>query len=93
VSRRSSLLYFSAVLIPALLQSLFVFIVIEMNTGNGSWLGLGALLIGIFAIPTTIVVNFIRVKSNKKIKASIIIAKCFLISFLMPFIILLLMTF
>jgi len=87
------LLYFFAVLIPTLLQCLFVFIVIEMNTGNGSWLGLGALLIGIFAIPTTSIVNFIYVKSNKNVKASLIMTKCFLLSFLMPMIILLLMIF
>ncbi|MEH6446372.1 MAG: hypothetical protein V7784_20950 [Oceanospirillaceae bacterium] len=87
------MIYFSAVLIPTLLQCLFVFLVIEMNTGNGSWLGLGALLIGIFAIPATSIVNFIYAKSNKNIKASIVIAKCFLISFLMPIIILLMMVF
>jgi hypothetical protein len=55
---RCDMAYVIGVLIPLILQSLLVFIVIEMNTGNGSWVGLGALLIGMFAIPATAIVNF-----------------------------------
>lgn len=80
--------YLIGVLTPLLLQSLFVFIVIEMNTGNGSWVGLGALLLGVIAIPATGVLNFIYIKSKKDEINLAVIAKCFLISLVLPFIIL-----
>jgi len=80
--------YFIGVLIPLFLQSLFVFIVIEMNTGNGSWLGLGALLLGMIAIPITAILNFIYLKSRKDEINLAVIAKCFLISLVLPFIVL-----
>ena len=83
--------YVSGVLVPVLLQCLFVFIIIEMNTGNGSWVGLGALLIGMFAIPATAVINFLYIKSNKDRSAISLIAKCFLIAIVAPAIILLLL--
>lgn len=80
--------YLIGVLTPLLLQSLFVYIVIEMNTGNGSWLGLGALLLGMIAIPATGVLNFIYIKSKKDEINLAVIAKCLLISLVLPFIIL-----
>ena len=79
--------YLIGVLIPLLLQTLFVFIVIEMNTGNGSWVGLGALLLGMFTIPATGVSNFIYIKSKKDEFNLAVIARCFLISLVLPFII------
>ena len=39
--------YLFGVAIPVIFQILVVFIVIDLNTGNGSWAGLGALLIGL----------------------------------------------
>lgn len=80
--------YLVGVIVPVLLQSLFVFIVIEMNAGNGSWLGLGAFLLGIFAIPATALVNIIYIKSNKEAAAFSVVARCFLMTLIVPFIIL-----
>lgn len=82
--------YVVGVLIPVLLQCLFVFIIIEMNTGNGSWVGLGALLIGMFAIPATAVINFLYIKSNKDRGTASLMLRCFLIAIVVPVIIILL---
>ncbi|MFT7560657.1 MAG: hypothetical protein ACI93R_002579 [Flavobacteriales bacterium] len=80
--------YLIGVLAPVLLQSLFVFIVIEMNTGNGSWIGLGALLLGMLAIPATGLVNFVYMKSRKDENSLVAVMRCFLIALALPFIIL-----
>ena len=78
--------YIIGVVIPILLQSLFVFIVIQMNTGNGSWLGLGALLIGMFAIPATGITNFLYIKARKERNTITLISRCFLMALIVPFI-------
>ena len=83
--------YVSGVLIPLLLQCLFVFIVIEMNTGNGSWVGLGALLIGMLAIPATAVINFLYIKSNPDRKSVTLVTQCFLIAMILPILVLFLL--
>ena len=85
------MLYVFGFLIPILLQSLFVFIVIEMNTGNGSWLGLGALLIGMFAIPATGIVNLLYIKSNKEQSSATVLMRCFLTAIIAPFLTVLLL--
>ncbi len=83
--------YIAGVLIPVVLQCLFVFIIIEMNTGNGSWIGLGALLIGMFAIPATAIINFLYIKTNKGRSTVSLMSRCFLIAIIAPVIILLLL--
>ena len=80
--------YFWGVLIPVLLQGLLVFITIEMNTGNGSWLGLGALLIGMFTIPGTAIVNFLIVRNSSQASADVALVKCWLAALIAPFFIL-----
>lgn len=76
--------YLLAVLIPLLLQCLFVFIIIEMNTGNGSWVGLGAFLIGIIAIPITAIVNAAYVKVHPELSTSALIVRSFMIAAIVP---------
>ena len=76
--------YVVAVLIPLLLQCLFVFILIESNTGNGSFVGLGAFLIGMFAIPATAIVNGIYAWKNKNLGTAALIPRSFLIAALVP---------
>ena len=83
--------YLIGVLFPVLLQSLFVFIVIEMNTGIGSWVGLGALLLGMFAIPATGIANFIYLKSNREISDFAALTRCYLMALIVPFIIFILL--
>lgn len=76
--------YVMGVALPALVQTLIVYIVIQINTGNGSWLGLGALLLGMFAIPATGVVNALYIKSSADIAASTIFLRCFGIALIVP---------
>ena len=83
--------YIIGILIPMLLQCLFVFIIIEMNTGNGSWVGLGAFLIGIFAVPATGIANLIYLKSNKEMSSFSVITRCFLVAIIAPFLTLILL--
>jgi len=80
--------YIIGVLIPLLFQSLFVFVVIEMNTGNGSWVGLAALILGVFAIPMTCLTNFFYIKARKEASTFSVIAPCFAIALIVPVIIL-----
>jgi len=83
--------YFIGVLIPFFLQSLLVFVVIEMNTGNGSWVGLGALILGMFAIPMTCLANFFYIRARKDIGSFSAVAPCFVIALIVPVIILFLL--
>lgn len=76
--------YLLGLVIPFLLQALLVLVTIEMNTGNGSWLGLGALLIGMFAIPGTAIVNGIYIRQNRDKQALPVIGRCFLIALIVP---------
>ncbi len=85
------MIYLFGVFTPLLLQSLLVFVVIEMNTGNGSWVGLGALLIGMFAIPATAIANLLYARSNKDKHPVVVVGNCLAIAMIMPFIFLLLM--
>lgn len=54
--------YLFGVVAPLLLQILLVLLLIVTNSGNGSWVGLGALLIGMFAVPATAVINILVVR-------------------------------
>jgi len=83
--------YIIGVLIPVLLQSLFVFVVIEMNTGNGSWLGLAALILGLFAIPMTCLTNIFYIRARKDVATLSVIVPCFAIALIVPVILLFLL--
>lgn len=76
--------YLICVLLPVLLQALFVLIVVQANTGNGSWVGLGVFLIAIFAIPGTAIVNALYVRANPQLPVLNVINRCFLIALLVP---------
>lgn len=82
--------YVMGVLLPVVLQILVVLLIIALNTGNGSWAGLAALLIGLFAIPATAIANFAYIKSNPESPALNVIAICFLIALAAPFAVLVL---
>ena len=56
--------YVYCILPPLLLQLIATYTVIVMNTGNGSWLGLGVFLLAIPVIPTTIAANFVVANKN-----------------------------
>ena len=58
------------------------------NKRFGSWLGLGALLIGMFAIPGTAIVNFLIVRNSSQASADVALVKCWLAALIAPFFIL-----
>lgn len=61
--------YVYSTVIPLLLQVLVVYIIIVMNTGNGSFLGLAAFLFAIPIIPITAIVNAVRTSQKKEMKS------------------------
>lgn len=56
--------YLFGVITPLLLQIAVIAIIIQVNTGNGSWAGLAALLIGMFAVPATAIINLVRIRTQ-----------------------------
>lgn len=83
--------YLVGVVIPIALQLLLVFIVVAANTGNGSWLGLAAVLLAVFSIPTTAIVNTIIVMNKKGQSRFILFSKCLISSALIPIVFLFLL--
>jgi hypothetical protein len=76
--------YFFGVALPALLQCLVIFIVIQMNTGNGSWAGLGALLIGLFAVPATAIANVMIIRASADKEPFTAVVQCFMVALITP---------
>ncbi len=83
--------YLFGVVVPLLLQILLVLLLIVTNSGNGSWVGLGALLIGMFAVPATAVINILVVRSTLTQSAAKTTAKCIGIAMVLPFVVILLL--
>ena len=83
--------YLLAVGLPTLLQCLFIFIVIEMNTGNGSWVGLGAFLVGMFAVPATAAINFFMVRAQKSMGIIELTFRAFTISLITPILVIMML--
>ena len=71
-----------ALILPVLVQSLMVVVVVLTNVGNGSWAGLGALMVGMIAIPSTAlaIYHYLRIHSHKK--KSTLIAHAFVLALL-----------
>ena len=76
--------YFSVLILPLIIQGLSVLLTVEANTGNGSWLGLGAVLVGMFAIPATLVVNFLFVKNHPQLNGLVVLLRCLLHALVVP---------
>ena len=49
-----------------LFQVTFSYAIILASTGNGSFVGLGAMLLAVFGIPVTAVVNLVLVHTQRK---------------------------
>lgn len=79
--------YFYCVVIPLLLQVISVYIIIKMNTGNGSWVGLLVYLLAIPILPATTIFNAIRTKTKTEIKTLFLFGQNLLIAYLAPIII------
>lgn len=75
--------YIVGVAMPMGLQLMAVLMVIDLNTGNGSWAGLGAFLIGLLVIPATAIANATYLASTERplYKA---LPRCFGLALLAP---------
>ena len=81
--------YLFGVLFPLLLQVLLIWILVEANTGNGSWVGLGAFLIGLFAVPATALVNLVYLRRNRERSLLAVLPTCLLLAAVTPLLVLL----
>ena len=79
--------YLYCAVIPLALQALIVYVIIAMNTGNGSWIGLGVLLLAIPTLPLTTVINIVRANTKTDIKTGILFLQSLLIAFVVPIVI------
>jgi hypothetical protein len=79
--------YLYCVIIPLLLQIITVYIIIEMNTGNGSWLGLAAFLFSIPILPATTIYNAVRTKVKTEARILMLFGQNLLIAFIAPIVI------
>lgn len=76
--------YVIGVLMPVLVQVLFTAVIISANTGNGSWVGLGAFLLAMIAIPATALINFFVLRNSTGKPAGTTLAKCYLSIIIVP---------
>ena len=58
-----------------------------MNTGNGSWIGLGIFLFAIPILPATTIYNAIRTKAKTESKTLTLFGQNLLIAFIAPIVI------
>ena len=79
--------YLYCAVIPLALQALIVYIIIAMNTGNGSWVGLGVFLLAIPTLPLTLIINIARTKTKTELKTGILFLQNLLIAFVVPIVI------
>jgi len=59
--------YLFNILVPLLLQLLFTWVIIEATRGGGSFVGLGAMLVAVLAVPGTAIWNFVRVRKGSQV--------------------------
>ncbi|TJY59922.1 hypothetical protein E4T66_12125 [Sinimarinibacterium sp. CAU 1509] len=84
---------FFGVVLPLLVQTLIVWVVIELNTGNGSFVGLGAMLIGMVAIPLTAIVNVLLIRSSRERPVADVLVRCYGFAAIAPALTILMMLF
>lgn len=49
-----------------IVQLLVSFVTIFAGTGNGSFVGLGAMLLALYGIPMTVIANFLIIRNHRK---------------------------
>ena len=72
------------VLLPLTFQFLFAGAIILATQGTGSFVGLGAMLLGLVALPVTAVLNWAQVSSNPDRPVLQLAARVFLITAVFP---------
>jgi len=67
-----------------LFQAVFSYAIILASTGNGSFVGLGAMLLALFGIPATAVVNLAFIHAHRKNPAIGYIGRLLLVALILP---------
>jgi hypothetical protein len=76
--------YFLGVGGVVLFQAVFSYIIILAGTGNGSFVGLGAMLLAVFGIPATAIVNIMLIHTHRKNPTTGYIIRLLIISLILP---------
>ena len=79
-----------AVIAPLLAQLLFVLVIIAATNGTGSFVGLGAMLLGLIGIPLTALVNWARTRKSPPVPALTFTTNTILIALAFPLVIVIL---
>ncbi len=81
--------YAAGVLLPAICQAIVVYGVMVANQGSGSFVGLGAYLLGLAAIPLTAIINTWYVKTHPQLSMSPLFVHCLVVALMTPALLLL----
>jgi hypothetical protein len=68
-----------------LFQAVFSYVIILATTGNGSFVGLGAMLLAIFGIPATAIVNLILIHTHRKNPTIGYLGRLLIVALILPF--------
>lgn len=72
------------IVVPLVFQLVFTLAIILATQGTGSFVGLGAMLLGLVALPVTAIVNWSQIRSQPDRPALQLAARIFLISAVFP---------
>ena len=72
------------ILLPMIFQFLFAGAIILATQGTGSFVGLGAMLLGLVALPVTALLNWTQIRSHPELPAPQLAARIFLITAIFP---------
>lgn len=85
------MLFAFAVAVPLVVQLLFTLIVVFATNGTGSFVGLGAMLVGLLAIPLTALANWGRLRKKPPLPALQLINRTLLTTLIFPALVLVLL--
>lgn len=72
------------VLLPLLVQLLLALALISLRKPGGEFVGLGVMLLGLVAIPTTALINWTRTRANPPQPSLELVAKTFFTTLVFP---------
>lgn len=76
--------YFVGIGGVALFQAVFSYAIILAGTGNGSFVGLGAMLFAVVGIPITAIMNFVFIRTSLKNPEKKYLVRLFLFALILP---------
>lgn len=72
------------IVVPLVFQLAFTIAIILATQGTGSFVGLGAMLLGLIALPVTAIVNWSQIRSQPDRPALQLAARIFLVTAVFP---------